>query len=515
MAKITFTTYLLLLNLFLVFSSYDKTIEVSNQEEFKEAQLSAVANDIISWLPGTYKDIYLNIFKDNITVQAKELGKTLFTGASKAYISGDGVTLKGFHFIDGDAGSSDVVMLAGDHIKILELNILRYAGQKYLYMKRNCQYNLVSKCNFETRTNNIDKNILAIGVSDKQAGFHKIEFCSFKNFEGTGGDMGVEPIRIGSSSRALFDSKTIVEYCYFTKCNGDGELISTKSCKNIFRYNTFEDNPLAELVLRHGNDNVVYGNFFIKGKGGVRIREGSNHYVFNNYFTELTKRSITLNSGKQNPIKNIYIMHNTFVNTAKLHLGGNKTVLPKKVVLENNLFAYPNMSANFGNATGKEEWLGNLYQGDLGMPKVKGLTKIEPLIVKNEFGLFELEKSSAMVNGAVKSKIKLPEYEGLELDSMLSLDAVKNKRPDTPTHKDVGCFELTTNSKVLKPFVTIKNTGPSYNTDIEKLPQENEVEIQESLVVDIVKDNKNEIKNPEVEYSPVEQLNKQITQVQD
>ena len=51
--------------------------------------------------------------------------------------------------------------------------------------------------------------------------------------------------------------------------------------------NTFENNTKAELVLRHGSEAVVYGNFFLNGKGGVRVREGQDHYIFNNYFYEL------------------------------------------------------------------------------------------------------------------------------------------------------------------------------------------------------------------------------------
>ena len=515
---------LLFLSLCFIFSIHAKTIEVSSHEEFKQAQINAVSNDTILWLPGTYKDVFLNITTNNITVQAKELGKTIFTGASKAFIKGNGVTFKGFQYIDGDAGSSDIIVLAGDHIRVIELNMLRYKGHKYLHMKNNSQYNLLSRCNFETRTNNIDKNIISIGANGERPNFHKLEYCSFRNFDGTGGDMGVEPIRIGSSTQASFDSKTIVEYCYFTQCNGDSEIISNKSCKNIFRYNTFEDNPLAELVLRHGNESYVYGNFFLRGKGGVRAKEGSNHYIFNNYFNELKDRSIALFTGGSNPVKNVYIMNNTFVNTAKLHLGGNKTVIPKKVVFANNLFSSSGASNNIGNATGKELWIGNMYQGSLGIPATKGLTKIAPLLHKNEFGFFEPEKKSPVINSSVNSKIKLPVFTGLDPDTMLALDIVKNKRPIEPTQKDVGCLELTAAPAVFKPFATSENTGPSYKTGLikeEKKPKKTE-KTQETqgtketgginekpLVVDQIKDEKIATEKPKEELSEVEKLKKE------
>lgn len=466
MRKITSIISLFLFNLFIAFSVSAKTIEVSSQQEFNKAHSSAVSNDIILWLPGTYSDINMDIKKSNITIKAKLLGKTIFTGESMVYISGDKVTFKGFQFVGGSIGSNDVIKIGGDYNHITEINISGYTSHKYVVIKKETQYNRLSKCNFENRLNVADKNIVAIGINGDRPGFHKVEYCSFRNFEGTGGDMGVEPIRIGSSYQAEFDSKTIVEYCYFTKCSGDGELISNKSSKNVIRYNTFEDNPLAELVLRHGNDTYVYGNFFLKNKGGIRIREGSNHYIFNNYFSEIEGRSVMLNSGKQNPIKNVYIMHNTFVNTSKLHLGSNKSVLPKKVVFENNLFTH-GKKASVGNASGKEVWSGNMYQGNLGIPAQKGLKKVSSTLNKNEAGFYELTNESQVLNSAEKSKIKLPAYAGLNVDTSFSLDIVKNKRPSESTLKDVGCQEFNPNT-VLKPLATSNNTGPSYSTTVEK-----------------------------------------------
>ena len=513
MKKITLKPVLFLCSVFVSINALAKTIEVSSQEAYDKAQSSAIANDVIIWLPGTYENIYLNINREKVTVKAKLLGKTIFTGNSRDYISGDGAILKGIQFLDGNSGDADVIVLAGDRIRVEEVNIARYSCHKYLYMKRSTQYNVLYKCNFEKRLNDIDKNIISIGVSDKQPGFHKIQYCSFRNFDGTGFDLGVEPIRIGSSARSEFDSKTIVEYCYFTNCNGDGELISNKSCKNIIRYNTFENNPLAEVVLRHGNDTYVYGNFFLKGKGGVRIKEGSNHYIFNNYFSELTGRSIALYTGKQNPAKNIYIMHNTFVNTAKLHLGGNKSVLPKKVVFENNLFAYA-PSTSIGNASGKEAWSGNMFQGSLGIPAQKGLKKVSSSLIQNEFGFYELESKSPAVNSAVKSKIKLPVLTGLDADTKLSLDIIKNNRPNDSSQKDVGCQEFRS-GVVLKPIATNENTGPSYETVIKKgQPINNSLDQEPLLVINTTKTKKSNTQKPEKELSEVEKLKKQIRELQ-
>jgi len=157
--------------------------------------------------------------------------------------------LKRKHFI----GTLDVVRIYGSDVLITQINIQNYTSYKYLRVYEESRRTTISYCNFENRLNLDDQNILSILVDD-EPGYHKIQYCSFKNFDGLGADQGIEPIRIGVSSQGDLDSRTLVEYCYFTRCNGDGEIISHKSRQNVYRYNTFENNPYSELVLRHGDE---------------------------------------------------------------------------------------------------------------------------------------------------------------------------------------------------------------------------------------------------------------------
>ena len=279
MYKSTTKGALQLITFFSFISLNATTFFADSQLTFNSAQSAAGSNDTIIWRSGTFSNIFMDIDKDRLFITAEVLGGTVFTGASRVDISGDYITLQGFQFVGGDIGTRDVINTSGSYNNFTQINIRAYTCYKYLRVREESQYVNITYCNFENRLNQADQNILSILVDANQPGYHKIQYCSFKNFAGMGNDEGVEPIRIGLSSQANRISRTTVEYCYFTQCNGDGEIISSKATQNVYRYNTFEDNPVAELVLRHGSEAIVYGNFFLHGKGGVRVREGQKHYI--------------------------------------------------------------------------------------------------------------------------------------------------------------------------------------------------------------------------------------------
>lgn len=433
---------------------------VSSQAEFDDALSSVAANDSIVWKPGIFKDIYMNVDKSDLVILAEVLGNTKFTGGSKVNVSGSHVTLKGFQFLDGDIGTGYVINTTGSYNLFTELNIDGYTSYKYLVIREECQYVEVSYCNFENRINLDDQNILSILVDDTNPGYHKIRYCSFKNFDGTGNDMGIEPIRIGLSTQGQFNSRSTVEYCYFTQCNGDGEIISNKAGQNIFRYNTFEDNPKAELVLRHGSEAVVYGNFFLNNMGGVRVKEGQNHVIYNNYFSGLTSRAIYLQNNSSDPLDNINILYNTIVNSDDIRLGGTGDNKPEHVTFSNNIFTQPKDDL-FSDPTGTEVWIGNIAFGSLGITKTGGITEIDPKLEENCNGYVGLSSDSPAIDAAQPGYLTIPEYPGLEYDNEIAYDLMQQQRPADISFKDVGCSEYP-HDVLIKQMATQDNTGPSY-----------------------------------------------------
>ncbi len=463
-------TFLVTIALIMVFGPLldlsAKTWEVNSGSSYSSAYSSAASGDSIIWADGVYSDIKMSISKSKLFIVARTSGRTIFTGNSRALISGDDNVFSGFQYLNGDIGTgNEVIEISGSRNHLTQINIKDYYCQKYLVIKAGCSHNVLSYCNLEYKAYQGDKNVLSVLVSSTSPGYHTIKYCSFKNFDGTGGDMGIEPIRIGLSSQGEYISRTVVEYCYFEQCNGDGEIISNKARQNVFRYNTFYDNPKAELVLRHGDEGVVYGNFFINGKGGIRVKEGQNHVIFNNYFSGITSRSINLQNYSVDPLDYVTIAYNTFVNSAKVDLGASGSYPPKNVVFANNIFADPTGDL-FTNASGTETWMGNISKGSLGISRPAGIKDTDPMLVMNSEGYYGLAEGSPAIDSSKAGYPPLPDYPDMGIDHDILLDLMQQIRPGEIALKDVGCSENPADSLIM-PHVGAHNTGPDYLGDID------------------------------------------------
>ena len=492
-----------------------QTFTVSNQEDFNNA-ISAVTNgagDTIEWVDGTYTDIVMNISRGSGTIiKAQTSGGVIFNGESRAIINADDITFTGFQYVGGniftslDDTRSDqfVINVRNDNVVLSHINIQDYSSLRYLNLRDESENATVIFCNFENRINDVDQNIVQVEAGFESDGTftqgnHKIQYCSFKNFQAPEGvdigDGGVEPIRIGSKADQSNISNTIIEYCYFTECNGDGEMVSYKARRNTIRFNTFENNPNSEVVLRHGADGIVYGNFFLNGMGGVRIREGQNHVVFNNYFEGITERALYLQNRDGDAssvlIDNVIFAHNTFVNSEEIRLTDFDELLPTNIVFANNIFTDP-VDNLFRDATGNEEWIGNIAFGDLGNTNVNesDFSRVDPELTLNTEGFYQLTSDSPAIDNSSDSNPSLfpfATFSNLEFDDELLLDITSGTplvlteaevlptvtgaivtRPTAIADKDIGAQEYSSSATV-QPFVTDDNTGPFYLMPIDPI----------------------------------------------
>ncbi|MGI9474594.1 MAG: polysaccharide lyase 6 family protein [Rubripirellula sp.] len=321
-----------------------------------------------------------------IEIRPQTPGGVRLTGATEFRISGSYVHLNGFVFRNcGDV--SDVVQFRTHSERLAE----------------NCR---ISNCSFEEsdnfqnpiesrwlsiygKSNRIDhcyfagkKNrgtTLVVWVT-KTPGQHRIDHNHFGPRPELGRNGG-ETIRIGTSDVSELDSQTRVEHNYFDRCNGEAEIVSNKSCGNVYRRNLFEQCSGA-LTLRHGHRCWVDGNIFLgkqsRGTGGVRII-GQGHRVTNNYFEGLRgdaeRAAVCFMNGvpdgelnTYSPVRDAEVSHNTMID-CKVSMefgvgeGGDQTANPSDSRIRNNVFAPGKWSTFRVQAEPRNFlWKGNKHQ---------------------------------------------------------------------------------------------------------------------------------------------------------
>jgi hypothetical protein len=458
------------------------TINVNSITALQSAINAANLGDIIILADGTYLNGTLLINKNNITIKAATPGSVYWNSdvtssprlagnslPNRIAITGNNVTLSGFQFTSGDIGGGFIIEVTGNSNILTHLNFSGYFAQKYIRIADGSQYNEISYCNIEKKpAAAVSGCTIQINTSNTVPGYHKIRYCSFQNFYGTGGDFGNEPIRIGLSSENNNAAKTIVEYCYFNNTGlGDSESVSIKSKENTIRFCTFTNQQNAMLVFRNGDNNAAYSNFFISA-GGIRVKEANNIFCYNNYFQNSGVSSgsnaadavslvyVTPTGLRASNLVNINFIHNTFVDCANIDLGGTGA---SSNTWANNIFKKTSGSI-FNSANSGTTWAGNIYQGTLGVTINSGMTATNPNLTINSDGYYGLSPSSPN-NNANSSYPAILDIASIDDDPALAFDVSGQARPTTAAQKDVGCDEYTTGTITNKPLI-LADVGPSY-----------------------------------------------------
>jgi len=278
-----------------------------------------------------------------LVLLAQTPGLVLLGGTSKLAFSGSYLIVSGLFFKDGTLSGSEVVSFRtsssehATHCRLTNTVIVNYnPADKTVDSKWVSLYgenNQVDHCSFENKTN--AGTLLVVWLSPGVEPKHVIEenYFGFRNanLDANGSEInGQEIIRIGDSSTSMQTSGVTVQSNVFEHCNGEIEIISSKSCGNLYSNNLFLE-CTGMLTLRHGNRCTVEGNYFIgngiSNTGGVRII-GEDHHVFNNYFEKLRgtgyRSSICMVRGKVNSalneyfqVKNAVVAFNTLVDCSQ------------------------------------------------------------------------------------------------------------------------------------------------------------------------------------------------------
>lgn len=338
---------------------------VASASEITTVMANAQPGDTLFMKKGVWKDQLIRFVGNGtenapIVLKAEEEGFVFITGESYLRIAGQYLVVDGLHFVNGESPSGAVIEFRSGsaymakNCRLTNTAIIDYnpasINTDYKWISLYGQYNRVDHC-YLTGKNHSGTTLVV--WMDAEPDYHLID----SNYFGARPDLGFnggETIRIGTSDWSLYESGCTVEYNLFEKCDGETEIISNKSCYNIYRYNTFLESK-GTLTLRHGNNCDVYSNFFfgngVSSTGGIRII-GEDHKVYNNYLQDLDgegyRAAICFVRGVENsPLNRYYqvkraeVVNNTIVNCDEPFAIGygsssDQTLPPVDIKISNN-----------------------------------------------------------------------------------------------------------------------------------------------------------------------------------
>lgn len=349
--------------------TFAKDYYVTNQTEYRAAEASLEAGDTIILADGIWQDFEILISAKGtadlpIMLRSETSGKVIISGQSNLRLSGQHIIVKGLVFRDGFSPTSEVISFRrtdGDlafNSRVTEVVIDHFNKADrfdndywvgiYGNNNRFDHNNLVGKSN---------KGVtLAVRLNDPESrkNNHRIDHNYFGPRPVLGSNGG-ETLRIGTSKYAEFSSNTTVENNFFDRCDGEVEIISSKSGGNIFRGNVFYESS-GTLTLRHGDDNLVERNIFLgNGKdhsGGIRVIN-ANQTVRENYMEGLRgsgfASAFTVMNGVPNSPVNRYVQvsnakieRNSIFSSSYITLAGGadaeRSAPPIDSIMRANLF---------------------------------------------------------------------------------------------------------------------------------------------------------------------------------
>jgi poly(beta-D-mannuronate) lyase len=305
-----------------------------------------------------------------ITLRAESPGKLELRGRSSLTVTGEYLVVSSLCFADG-GGVTDGILVSGQHCRLTDTAVK--GGTYKFFVHLAGAENRMDHCYLAGKTSESPTLQVEVGAKPNH---HRIDHNHFGPRPPLGRNGG-ETMRVGYSWQSMSNSATLVEQNLFDRCDGELEIISSKSCENIYRDNTFLD-CAGMLTLRHGNRCVVENNYFVahrkRGSGGIRVI-GDDHVIVNNYLDGVYQGGIWVTAGISNsPLKgyfqarNATIANNTFVDCRGACIDvsagfgtSERTLRPENITIASNLFALPSDGSLIKGTEGKGfRWNGNL-----------------------------------------------------------------------------------------------------------------------------------------------------------
>ncbi|GJM29592.1 MAG: hypothetical protein DHS20C17_22270 [Cyclobacteriaceae bacterium] len=337
------------------------TIAVSNANELTEALSNAGPGDVIVMANGEWSDLQIRFIargseKRPIILRAETPGQVIIQGASDLKLGGEYLVVDGLYFTNGYSPSNAVIEFAinrdtvANHSRVTNCVIKDFnklqRSQTDLWIQFKGRHNQLDRCYISGKSNRGPTVRVDLAGNENINNYHKIINNHFGPRPPKGGP-SAETLQLGNSSTSMCPSYTLVANNLFERCDGEVEIISSKSNFNEFRNNVFYKSE-GSLVTRHGNYCIVDGNYFIGDDqsdhiGGVRLI-GTGHWVTNNYFYNLRGKEFrsplaVMNGIPRSPLNryiqvtDVVIAHNSWVNCTSPWQFGVGSNLDQKDVL--------------------------------------------------------------------------------------------------------------------------------------------------------------------------------------
>lgn len=322
-------------------AAWAETFRAATCQEAVTAAGRARAGDEIVLADGVFEHLELTLSckaTSNCPVRLRALneGKAILTGSPKLRVTGDSIEIDGLVFKNCALAPGSGVVFDGSGNSLLTRcrfeNCRLPRGAALVSFRNGAHDNRVATNQFlKTRHKAVmvvvDDRSLKSGPPARTRIDHNL-FQDVPPFNAN----GAETVQVGqrAAPHSNLRTWTLIENNEFVRCDGEAEIISIKTSSNIIRSNLFRDN-LGELVMRHGHENVINGNRFEGGSGGIRL-SGHGHTVTSNVIRNCRSTGIRLYYGTPDlmhpasylPVFDCIISNNTVLNCGKGILIGDR-----------------------------------------------------------------------------------------------------------------------------------------------------------------------------------------------
>ena len=393
---------------------------VRTQAEYLQASADLAPGDTIVLADGEWPDFEVTFSgighaDKPITLKPQTKGKVVLTGRSNLRLSGEHLVVSGLVFKDGYTPTKSVISFRtsskalAHHSRVTEVVIDRFNNPERFetdfWVLMYGQHNRFDHNYLVGKSNAGVTMAVRLDSEESQKNYHRIDHNYFGPRPALGSNGG-ETLRIGTSKYSLTDSFTTVENNYFERCNGEVEIVSSKSGSNVFRGNVFYESR-GTLTLRHGNDNLIEGNLFfgngVDHTGGIRVIN-KRQTVRNNYLIGLEGYRfggalVVMNGVPDSPINRYHqvedstIEHNTIIDSGHIELAAGsdaeRSAVPVRTHFTNNLIVNraPRRTITVHDDVSGITFRDNVVHGVTALPIAEGFETREVLLAPARNGL--------------------------------------------------------------------------------------------------------------------------------